>query len=171
MHTLLCPFYSIHTHNTHHLFNCTHIITPGFVDGPCRGDCIAGQMNGEAGWWTTSGNIGIPPLARIMGVGRQQQQQYWSSIFRPDAIPGVNHMYGMQYQIVRNIILWAKLNFYSCTSLCVQFLHKIATLIYALNCHSVASYNIPGLRQVNYVMCIVSYLCRSRSSAYCLVQL
>ena len=32
-------------------------------------------MDGEAGWWTTSGNIGLPPLARAMGVGRQQQQQ------------------------------------------------------------------------------------------------
>ena len=31
-------------------------------------------MDGEAGWWTTSGNIGLPPLARAMGVGRQQQQ-------------------------------------------------------------------------------------------------
>ena len=30
-------------------------------------------MDGEAGWWTTSGNIGLPPLARAMGVGRQQQ--------------------------------------------------------------------------------------------------
>ena len=29
-------------------------------------------MDGEAGWWTTSGNIGLPPLARVMGVGRQQ---------------------------------------------------------------------------------------------------
>ena len=29
-------------------------------------------MDGEAGWWTTSGNIGLPPLARGMGVGRQQ---------------------------------------------------------------------------------------------------
>ena len=30
-------------------------------------------MDGEAGWWTTSGNIGLPPLARVMEVGRQQQ--------------------------------------------------------------------------------------------------
>ena len=30
-------------------------------------------MDGEAGWWTTSRNIGLPPLARVMGVGRQQQ--------------------------------------------------------------------------------------------------
>ena len=51
-----------------------HIIAPGFVDRPRRSDCTAGQMDGEAGWWTTSGNIGLPPLARAMGVGRQQQQ-------------------------------------------------------------------------------------------------
>ena len=31
----------------------------------------AGQTDGEAGWWTTSGNIGLPPQARVMGVGRQ----------------------------------------------------------------------------------------------------
>ena len=31
-------------------------------------------MDGDAGWWTTSGNVGLPPLARVMGVGRQQQQ-------------------------------------------------------------------------------------------------
>ena len=66
------------THTTHNLFKCTphthHIITPRFMDRPHRGDCTAGQMDGDAGWWTTSGNIGLPPsLARVMGVGRQQQ--------------------------------------------------------------------------------------------------
>ena len=50
-----------------------HIVTPGFVDRPCQSDCTAGQMDGEAGWWTTNGNIRLPPLARVMGVGRQQQ--------------------------------------------------------------------------------------------------
>ena len=30
-------------------------------------------MDREAGWWTTSGNIGLPPLARVMGMGSQQQ--------------------------------------------------------------------------------------------------
>ena len=34
-----------------------HIVAPGFVDRPRRSDCTAGQMDGEAGWWTTSGNI------------------------------------------------------------------------------------------------------------------
>ena len=52
-----------------------HIVTPGFVDRPRRSDCTAGQMDGEAGWWTTSGNIGLPPLARVMRVGRQQQKE------------------------------------------------------------------------------------------------
>ena len=73
----LCPLCNIHTHDTH-LFNCTHIRTtlspPGFVDRPCRSDCTAGQIDGEAGWWTTNGNIGLPPLARVMGVGRQHNQ-------------------------------------------------------------------------------------------------
>ena len=36
-------------------------------------------MDGEAGWWTTSGNIGLPPLARAMGVGRQQQHPQQST--------------------------------------------------------------------------------------------
>ena len=65
----LCPLCNIHTHDTHHTH---HIVAPGFVDRPCRSDCTAGQMDGEAGWWTTSGNIGLPPLARVMGVGRQR---------------------------------------------------------------------------------------------------
>ena len=57
-----------------------HIVAPGFVDRPRRSDCTAGQMDGEAGWWTTSGTIGLPPLARAMGVGRQQHhmEERWS---------------------------------------------------------------------------------------------
>ena len=38
-----------------------HIVTLGFVDRPHRSGCTAVQMDGEAGWWTTSGKIG-PPL-------------------------------------------------------------------------------------------------------------
>ena len=36
-------------------------------------------MDGEAGWWTTSGDIGLPPLAKVMGVGRQEQLE-WSPL-------------------------------------------------------------------------------------------
>ena len=32
----------------------------GAGDRPRRSDCTTGQMDGEAGWWTTSGNIGLP---------------------------------------------------------------------------------------------------------------
>ena len=37
-----------------------------------RSEYPAGQMDGEAGWWITSRKIGLPPLARVMGVGKQQ---------------------------------------------------------------------------------------------------
>ena len=77
----LCPLCNIHTHDTRHTSSLQlhphthHIVTPGIVDRARRSYCTAGQMDGEAGWWTTSGNIGLPPLTRVMGVGRQQQQQ------------------------------------------------------------------------------------------------
>ena len=70
----LFPLCNTHAHDTHHLFNCSHIVTPGFVDRPHQSAYSAGQMDGEAGWWTTIGNIGLPPLTRVMGVGRQQLQ-------------------------------------------------------------------------------------------------
>ena len=43
----LCPLCNTHTPDTHHLFNCTHIVTPGFVDRLRQSDCTAGQMDGE----------------------------------------------------------------------------------------------------------------------------
>ena len=62
------------TYNTHLLFNCTHICT---TLSPLDlwtillcSDCTDCQMDGEAGWWTTSRKIRLPPLARVMGVGR-----------------------------------------------------------------------------------------------------
>ena len=61
----LCPpLQHQHTRHTSSLQlhpHTHHIVTPGFVDRPRRSDCTAGQMDGEAGWWTTSGNIGLPP--------------------------------------------------------------------------------------------------------------
>ena len=62
-----------------------------------------------------------------------------ANILRPDALPGVNHMRGMQYQIVLNISFWPELNYYRCTNLCAQFLHKTETLIYAVN-HPLTTY-------------------------------
>ena len=71
----LCPLFNTHTHDTHHLFNCTHIRTifpPRFVDRLRRSECTGGLVDEEAGWWTTSRKIRLPPLARVMGVARQQ---------------------------------------------------------------------------------------------------
>ena len=53
-------------------------------------------MDGEAGWWTTSGNIGLPPLARAMGVGRQQQQH--SNL--PDERPSSERFHHVQAGVV-----------------------------------------------------------------------
>ena len=72
------PLQHQHTRHTSSLQLHPHthdIVTPGFVGGSCRSDCTAGHVDVEAGWWTTSGKIGLPTLARFMGVGRQQQQQ------------------------------------------------------------------------------------------------
>ena len=36
-----------------------HVVTPGFVVRPRRSECTAGQMDGEASWWTTSRKFGL----------------------------------------------------------------------------------------------------------------
>ena len=56
------------THMTHIISSTHHIVTPGFVDRPRRSECTAGQMDGEAGWCTTSGNIGLPPLVKYRSI-------------------------------------------------------------------------------------------------------
>ena len=71
----LCPLCNIHTHDTHHLFNCTHIRTTlSLLDLWTDPAGVTALLDREAGWWTTSGNIRLPPLARVMGVGRQQHK-------------------------------------------------------------------------------------------------
>ena len=45
------------------------------MDIPHCSDGTARQMDGKAGWWITSGKIGLTPLARVKGMGRQHQ--YW----------------------------------------------------------------------------------------------
>ena len=68
-----CPHCNTHTHDTHHLFNCTHncthINTIGFMVRPRRSECTADQIAGEAGWCTTSGKIGLPPYQGCHGSG------------------------------------------------------------------------------------------------------
>ena len=60
-------------------------------------------MDGEAGWWTTSGNIGLPPLARVMGVGRQQQHKHVCSRDMSDAMMN-NACFNTSDQSTLNII-------------------------------------------------------------------
>ena len=54
------------THTTHvislqlHLHTHHVVIAGGFVDRPLRREDTAGQMDGEAGCWTTNGKIRIP---------------------------------------------------------------------------------------------------------------
>ena len=71
----LCPLCNTHTYDTHHLFNCTHIRTTlSSLDLGTVPAGLTALLGGEAGWWTTSGNIGLPPIARVMGVGKQHKQ-------------------------------------------------------------------------------------------------
>ena len=82
------PFVTL-THTTHIISSTSphthHVVTPGYVDRPRQCDGTTGQMDGEAGWWTTSGKIGLPTLARINGVGRQEPlakgyERHWTSL-------------------------------------------------------------------------------------------
>ena len=74
----LCPLCNIHTHNTHHLFNCSHIHTTlsplELWTDPAGVTALLARWTEKLAGGPQSGNIGLPPLARIMGVGRQQQQ-------------------------------------------------------------------------------------------------
>ena len=66
-----------------------------WIGKPRRSECTAGQMDGEAGWWTTSGKIVLPPLVRIMGVGRQQQQ---NTVIKMRIIIIIIHFYSSSIQ-------------------------------------------------------------------------
>ena len=49
-------------HTSHHLFNCSHICTTlSPLDLLTDLGCIAGQMDGKAGWWITSRYIRFSP--------------------------------------------------------------------------------------------------------------
>ena len=78
----LCPLCNTHTHDTLHIFNCTHIPTPlSPLDFGTEPTGVTALLVREAGWWTTSGKIVllwlamVGVLAVLKGVGRQQQQQ------------------------------------------------------------------------------------------------
>ena len=74
-----------HSHTNHH-FNCTHIVTHEIVDRPRRSHCTAVQVDREDSWWSTRWKIGLPPLAKVMGVGRQQHNSQFANSKRMTTI-------------------------------------------------------------------------------------
>ena len=62
-----------------------------------------------------------PPNAPFPGV---LKKSIGAAFLRLDALPDINHMCGMQCQIVINKIFWPEINENSCTNLCVEFQHK-----------------------------------------------
>ena len=73
----LCPLCNIHTHDTHHLFNCTHIRTTlsplDLWTNPARVTALLARWMEKLAGGPQAGTSDSPPLARVMGVGRQQQ--------------------------------------------------------------------------------------------------
>ena len=90
-------------------------------------------MDGEAGWWTISGNIGLPPLARAMGVGRQHNMMcgmlVWYSFIMRVCILTVSNALLMS-SVTANVrsggLFWLKLVaivlFMLCSAVLVQWL-------------------------------------------------
>ena len=74
----LCPFCNTHTHDTHHFFNCIHIRTTlsplDLWTDPAGGDCWPDGRKS----CLVDHNLEdrTPPLARVKGVGRQQQHYH-----------------------------------------------------------------------------------------------
>ena len=80
----LCPRCNIHTHDTHHLFNCTHIRTTlsplDLWTDPAEVTALLARWTEKLAGGPQAGTSDSPALARVMGVGRQQQQMdYYSS--------------------------------------------------------------------------------------------
>ena len=72
----LFPLCNIHTHDTHHLFNCTHIRTTlsplDLWTDLAGGTALLARWTEKLAGGPQAG-ISDSPLARVMGVGRQQQ--------------------------------------------------------------------------------------------------
>ena len=55
-----------------------------------------------------SDRVGLPP--HNTPFPRVLMKSIGAVLLRPDALPDVNHMHGMQYQIVLNITFWPEVN-------------------------------------------------------------
>ena len=71
----LFPLYNIHTYDTHHLFNCTHIHTTlsplDLWTDPAGVTALLARWTEKLAGGPQAGTSDSPPLARVMGVGRQ----------------------------------------------------------------------------------------------------
>ena len=72
----LCPLCNIHTHDTHHHFNCTRIRTTSspldLWTDPAGVTAMLARWTEKLVGGPQTGTSDSPPLARVMGVGRQQ---------------------------------------------------------------------------------------------------
>ena len=75
----LFPLCNIHTHDTHNIFNYTHIRTTlsplDLWTDPAGVTAMRARLTKKLADAPQAGRSdGLPPLSRVMGVGRQQQQ-------------------------------------------------------------------------------------------------
>ena len=75
--SLVCPLCNTHTHDTHQLFNCIHIRTTlsplELWTDPAGVTALLVRCTEKLAGGPQAGTSDSPPLARVMGVGRQQQ--------------------------------------------------------------------------------------------------
>ena len=71
----LWPLCNIHTHDTHHLFNCTRIrtiLSPlNLSTDPAGVTALLARWTEKLAGGPQAGTSYSPPLARVMGMGRQ----------------------------------------------------------------------------------------------------
>ena len=74
----LCPLCDTRTHDIHHLFNCTHIRTTLLAldlwTDPAGITALLGRWMEKLTGGPQAERSDSPPLARVMGVGRQHPQ-------------------------------------------------------------------------------------------------
>ena len=77
IHHHCVPLCNINTHDTHNLFNCTHIRTTlsplDLWTDPAGVTALLARWTEKLAGGPQTGISDSPPLARVMGVGRQQQ--------------------------------------------------------------------------------------------------
>ena len=106
---LLCPLYNTHTHETHHLINVTHIRTTlsplDLWTDPTGVTELLARWTEKLAGGPQAGRSDSPPLARVMGVGRQQhliRDHYSIECINHQSIP-LQHREIVSYRNVKQI--------------------------------------------------------------------